>query len=221
MANNWSGAPNGQIPLNKMVLLNPGLGVGGYLEPHAAQAWRNIQAAAVNAGIYLSFNEGYRDLATQIYYRNRYLAGTGYPAGIPGTSNHGYGLAIDINSPMTSWDTAAQRWWLANEAQYGWSSAQGRADNEPWHKVYVGSTDGALPAGGGATPIITRKKGKKLNFWSDTAGTIFYGNFPIPNMTWYNLLVRYDNSTVAKRDTFNAAERDMIRAALRANGMPG
>jgi len=205
-----------------MVSLNSGLGVSGYLEPHAAQAWRNIQAAAAAAGFNLSFNEGYRDLATQQYYRNLYLSGRGNPAGIPGTSNHGYGLAIDINSPMTSWTTPAQQWWLANEARFGWSSAQGRADNEPWHKVYVGSTDGALPAGGGAVPIInSNKKGKKLNFWRDTAGTVFYGNFAIPNMQQYALLVRYDKSSPTTLDTFNAAERDMIRAALRANGMPG
>jgi hypothetical protein len=71
------------------------------------------------------------------------------------------------------------------------------------------------------TPIIipTIGKGRTVNFWQDTNGTIFYGSYPIPNMQTYALLVRYEKSTIEKPDDFNPAERDMILAALHANGL--
>jgi hypothetical protein len=38
-------------------------------------------------------------------------------------------------------------------------------------------------------------------------------------MQTYALLVRYEKSTIEKPDDFNPAERDMILAALHANGL--
>lgn len=78
---------------------------------------------------------------------------------------------------------------------------------------------GAQPAGGDAVPLPEPvRKPSKMKFWKGVEGTIYYGNYAIPNMTVYNLLVRYDTGVNA---VFNAAEKDMIRLALRANGMPG
>jgi hypothetical protein len=78
---------------------------------------------------------------------------------------------------------------------------------------------GIQPAGGDSTPIIPPKpKDTKMKFWKNVNGSIYYGNYAIPNMTVYNLLVRYDTGVDT---TFNAAEDAMIRLALRANGMPG
>jgi hypothetical protein len=79
---------------------------------------------------------------------------------------------------------------------------------------------GVQPAGGGAGPLPDPPtvKANKMKFWRQTNGTLFYGAYAIPNMTVYNLLVRYDSGINA---SFNAAERDMIKLALQANGMPG
>lgn len=79
---------------------------------------------------------------------------------------------------------------------------------------------GVQPAGGGATPLPDPPKPKvnKMKFWKDTAGSIYYGSYPIPNMQVYNLLARYDSGVNV---TFNPAERDEIMLALKANGMPG
>lgn len=166
----WSGYPNGQIPLAMMTQLSPLLGVGGYAQPDAAAAFlrmaKDFEAAV---GLPLKFSEFYRPITIQEeLFTGRYVrtsVNTGLywqgsywtkkpgadPAAVPGTSNHGYAIAVDFAWPLTSWTTQGQQWFRANEARYGFSSAQGVADGEPWHKVYVGPTP--TTAGGGSTPI--------------------------------------------------------------------
>lgn len=152
MAENWSGYPNGKIPLSKMTQIVPALGVGGYAQPDAAIAYHAIAKAFQEAvGVPLKFVEAYRDIAGQERADAAEKAG-GPPAATVGTSKHGFGLAFDFAYPMTSWTTAGQKWFRANEARFGFSSAQGVADKEPWHKVYVGTTTTAAST---ATPIST------------------------------------------------------------------
>lgn len=174
MANNWSGYPNGKIPLDKMTQIRPDLASGGYAQPDAANAFnrmaKDFQAAT---GVPLKFVEAYRSYDMQVVLRNAYLAGKGNVAAIPGTSNHGWGLAFDFAYPMTSWNTQGQAWFRANEARYGFSSAQGVGDDEPWHKVYVGSTTTA--AGGNSTPIQEAKDifMQDAAFKSDSNSTVY------------------------------------------------
>lgn len=154
MANNWSGQPNGRIPLAMMTELRDDLGAGGYAQTDAARAYQAIAAEFEEAvGVPLKFVEAYRDFAMQTTLRNAYLSGTGNVAAVPGTSNHGWGLAFDFAYPLTSWNTDGQAWFRANEARFGFSSAQGLADGEPWHKVYTGPTP--TLAGLNASQIIT------------------------------------------------------------------
>lgn len=166
----WSGHPNGQIPLSMLTQLSPILGSGGYAQTDAANAFRRMAAefeAAV--GTPLKFSEAYRSYETQVqlfterYVRVNYNTGIYWDgsywkikpgvaaAAIPGRSNHGEALAFDFAWPLTSWSTQGQQWFRANEARFGFSSAQGVADGEPWHKVYVGPTP--TVSGGGAVII--------------------------------------------------------------------
>lgn len=85
---------------------------------------------------------------------------------------------------------------------------------------------GTATAGAGGSPLTVQTKGNKMKFWHDTSGTVWYGAYPIPGKDGlgeerYKVLVRYDTSlpVVGKLDTFNATERDWIKAALKANGM--
>lgn len=234
MGDNWSGYPNGRIPLSLLTQVYSGLGAGGFLQTDAARAFYNIQAAAKQAGFNLTFNEGYRDYAKQEYYRDQYLHHNGSPAAIPGTSKHGYALAMDLDWPMNSWTSNAQQWWSRNEASFGWSSAQGKIDGEPWHKVYVGGTTTA--AGGNVRPLPVEEEPQPPwrdpdmpNFIKDTVGTIWYGNYGIPSDEMYQVIKRYDNSarwnpsTKADNplDTVNGIQRGWIANALAANGMTG
>lgn len=203
----------------ELVLAEPALGwPGGYLQARAARAWWAIKAwFKVALGLDISFNEGYRPLATQVYYFNLYLAGKGNPAAKPGTSKHGDGWAWDLNSPFNSWLNQAQVAWLANEARFGISSAQGRADNEAWHKVNVSET---TVAGGGDSTAITNGDSDMPNFYQVTNGRAYYGRYWVPDQDHLGVLQRYDKSArTGAQDTFNAVQQVWIDQALTANGM--
>jgi hypothetical protein len=50
----------------------------------------------------------------------------------PGTSNHGWGLAVDVRTRV------AAAWILRNGHRFGWSWDEGRRAGEWWHFTYVG-----------------------------------------------------------------------------------
>lgn len=66
-----------------------------------------------------------------------------------GTSNHGWGLAVDLNGPEASFGTVERQWLLDNGWKYGWFSptwAQATGYKpEPWHFEYMGTTEIAWP----------------------------------------------------------------------------
>lgn len=72
----------------------------------------------------------------------RYVRVRGAAAAIPGTSNHGLGLALDLASGVNAgFDTAAYKALAKIAPAHGWSNAEGRAVREPWHWVYDPTTD--------------------------------------------------------------------------------
>jgi hypothetical protein len=80
----------------------------------------------------LKINEAYRDLATQKRYYKNPPSGAG-TAAVPGTSNHGWALAVDIGGL-----TDTEYWWLRNNAgHYGWANPpwahDGKGVDERWH----------------------------------------------------------------------------------------
>ncbi len=64
-------------------------------------------------------------------------------AAVPGTSNHGWGLAVDLCGGAQSFATAEYGWLVVNSGLFGWSNpvwAQpGRGREEPWHWEFVGA----------------------------------------------------------------------------------
>ena len=63
-------------------------------------------------------------------------------AAIPGTSNHGWGLAVDLCGGIQSFGTPEYAWMTRYAPNFGWSNppwAQpGRGREEPWHWEFVG-----------------------------------------------------------------------------------
>ena len=61
---------------------------------------------------------------------------SGYRAN-PGTSNHGWGLAIDFGGQMVHFGTAEFNWMMANANLFGWGHASwarpGGINPQPWH----------------------------------------------------------------------------------------
>lgn len=110
---------------------------GEQLRPDAA-----ISLSALNGAFRAQFGRdlclvaSYRDLDTQYAVK----AQLGYWAASPGTSNHGWGLAIDICKQETS-NSEIYSWLWANAPAYGWQNpawAQvGGEKYEPWHWEYV------------------------------------------------------------------------------------
>lgn len=140
------GVANGRIP-NKF-LAPCGIGSFVLVEP-AAGAMRALVAAADADGVTIAATGTYRSYAQQEQlFVSRYTTtplenrptknwnGTTYwqqprtaMAAVPGTSNHGWGLAVDVD--VTEPATAA--WMRANAYKYGFVEAVPR---EPWHWEY-------------------------------------------------------------------------------------
>jgi len=120
---------NGYIPLNVMTEI-PG---GGYLRPDAAAAYMDMYRAAAADGVTITVGAGgaaYRTFQQQVdLAEDKGLYSEGGLAAVPGTSLHGWGIAIDAGE-------GRQRQWLAQNAnKYGFSTIS----REPWHWQYDGS----------------------------------------------------------------------------------
>lgn len=140
-------------------LLEP-IGPSGMLHHLAARSWRAMQAAARGAGFSLTYSYGgtYRTYSQQEQlFRQRYtltpLAGRPTKqwqgstwwqlpntamAAVPGTSNHGLGLAVDTGigpdpAHVTS-ITPRIDWMEANAPRFGWSW---ETLSEIWHVRYI------------------------------------------------------------------------------------
>lgn len=116
----------------------------GRLEPNAARNWNAMAAFIYEVeGHKIAPNgvdSSYRSYERQVYWRN-YWCGQGNcgNAAVPGTSNHGLGLAVDT-------DDAA----YINEhgAQFGWQKQWSDAAHEWWHFKFAAgyaSYDGPDP----------------------------------------------------------------------------
>lgn len=115
----------------------------------AAQSWRAMQSAARADGVRIAVGaDAYRPLSVQHaiwvsryrkvatwrpgarkYQGSWWVHVYGATAAIPGTSNHGWGLAVDVDDCSTE-ATAACRWLKAHAAGYGWSA---EIQSEAWH----------------------------------------------------------------------------------------
>lgn len=131
-------SPNGQIPVGDLCTLWDGSNV---LRGDAAVALTELDdnfRAAFDRD--LCITDSYRTLAEQ-----RRLAWTKPGlAATPGTSNHGWGLAIDLCSSETN-SSAVMSWLSENGPVYGWDNPAwarrgGSGAYEPWHWEFVPGT---------------------------------------------------------------------------------
>lgn len=77
-------------------------------------------------------NSSYRTYSAQLYYWNLYRSGRGNVAAYPGTSNHGWGKAVDVA-------TTTMAYYIRRYgSKFGWSHAEGARVGEWWHFTYVG-----------------------------------------------------------------------------------
>lgn len=158
------GHPNGRLPSELLTDVGP----SGMLHHTAARAWRALVAGASEVGLPLTYTYGgtYRTLTQQtVLFESRYSpTGTGggckfykgqqwckkspnlATAAVPGTSNHGIGLAIDtayddeVGDGIGPDDAAGITghpqwpWFRVNAERFGFSW---ELQSEPWHIRYV------------------------------------------------------------------------------------
>ncbi len=133
----WGGYPNGLIPPSALCEI----GVGSHrLRCDAAAAWKAMAAAfAADTGSRLCITDSYRTYAGQVRLYGQKPA----LAAVPGTSNHGWGLATDLCGGIERFGTAAYRWMTANAGRFGWLHPEwadpGNGREEPWHWEFAGS----------------------------------------------------------------------------------
>ena len=132
---------NGQIPLSALTALSG----GGYAQPGTAARFEALSTAFQAAcGYPPAVVCAYRDLATQKALYAAYQKG-GTLAAWPGTSNHGWGRAIDFGSGIANQNSAQFAWMKANAGAYGWVPAgMSFAPAEPWHWEDTGTVTAAL-----------------------------------------------------------------------------
>jgi zinc D-Ala-D-Ala carboxypeptidase len=116
---------NGRIPRDALVPIGQG---GHRLWVHASAAWQEARAAAKNeAGIDLTITDSYRSYEQQVdLVARKGLYSEGGWGATPGTSSHGWGMAVDVD--VTS--PATLQWWRANAYRFGFVETTPR---EPWH----------------------------------------------------------------------------------------
>ena len=132
----WGNHSNGEIPDSELQTLS--FSSGNKMNKKAAAAMEEMNKAYKAAnGSDLTINEAYRDCATQIRY-SKELGSRAAPAP-PCVSNHGWGLAADIE--VGAFGSSTYNWLKANAHKYGyvhpaWAEPSG-SNPEQWHWEYA------------------------------------------------------------------------------------
>jgi D-alanyl-D-alanine carboxypeptidase len=129
-------AVNGQLPSNSLCTL--------WDPKHRLRADAAVALAKLNVaykqhfGANICITDSYRTIAEQ----RRLKAIKPGLAATPGTSEHGWALAVDLCGGIESGGGARFQWLRSNAAAYGWANPDwahvgGYGPYEPWHWEYV------------------------------------------------------------------------------------
>jgi LAS superfamily LD-carboxypeptidase LdcB len=129
----WGGHANGRIPRSEL----SSAGGGHLLHPDAAQNFLAMAAAyQSDTGWPLVITDSYRSYEGQLACTRQ----KGNLCAKPGTSNHGWGKAIDIHLTASGGQNRVLNWLYANGSRYGWHHPSWARANgskpEPWHWEY-------------------------------------------------------------------------------------
>jgi D-alanyl-D-alanine carboxypeptidase len=118
---------NGKVPMNALA---PVGSTGHRLWAPAATALDRLLTAARRDGVQIGISDSYRPYPEQVDIANRKgLYRNGGLAAVPGTSDHGWGKAVDLDL-----GDRAQGWMAANANRFGFEADTPR---EPWHWSYT------------------------------------------------------------------------------------
>ncbi|CAM4782004.1 unnamed protein product [Rotaria magnacalcarata] len=142
------------VKIKQEHLTNPGIyssaptAADNTMTTSTACAFDKMASAAKQAGVKITVTSGFRTVARQEYFWNCYqtkACNNGNLAARPGTSNHGRGVALDLNTNCGS-QTGAKpncggsgvyQWLKNNGHKYGFKRT---VQSEPWHWEYAGAS---------------------------------------------------------------------------------
>lgn len=137
----WGGYSNGGIPASALCPI-PWV-AGQLLRCDAATSFVAMNTTFRAAfGYDIGVTDSYRSLAEQYAVQ----ATKGYLAATPGTSNHGWALAVDLGAGINNFGTPQHQWMVANAPGFGWVhpawAEPGGSKPEPWHWEFNGTVGG-------------------------------------------------------------------------------
>ena len=118
---------NGRVPAAALSTI---AGSSHSLWEPAARSFEAMRSAAAAEGVTIGITDSYRTYETQVdLVRRKGLYSQGGRAAQPGTSMHGWGVAMDLRL-----DSTAQAWMRQNGGRFGYVE---NVPREPWHWQYV------------------------------------------------------------------------------------
>jgi LAS superfamily LD-carboxypeptidase LdcB len=137
-AYSFDGMRNGHIPSEAMQSLT--WAPNHMLRPDAAAQFERLnEAFRAQFGVDIHVTSSYRSFSGQVSSRARF----GRWAATPGTSNHGWGVAVDLSGGINRFRTVQHQWMQENAPAFGWIhpdwARQGGSLPEPWHWEFWGT----------------------------------------------------------------------------------
>ncbi|MFD6133909.1 PASTA domain-containing protein [Isoptericola sp. NPDC060257] len=162
-----AGYANGRIPASALCPLD--FAPGHMLRCDAAEQLSALSKEYEKEfGVPIPMTDSYRSLELQI----RVKATKGWLAATPGTSNHGWGLAVDLGYPISTFTSAEHAWMRVHGPDYGWDNPSWARSTgskpEPWHFEFFAA--GPIPdrawkaddvAGGGGPTAPAERDDKR------------------------------------------------------------
>lgn len=135
MAGSTAAYSNGNIPAS--ALCSPDFDPSALLRCDAAHQLESLNDAyKAQFGRDIAITDSYRSYGSQVSVK----ASKGSLAAVPGTSNHGWGTAVDIGDAVGGFGSVEYNWMRANAPTYGWDNPDwaraGGANPESWHWEY-------------------------------------------------------------------------------------
>ncbi len=132
----WGGFSNGKIPSDKLTAVS--FMPNHRLHADAAAAITTLNTAyKAKFGSNIVMTDSYRSYQAQVICRQN----KGSICAVPGTSNHGWGLAVDLAGGINNYQSEQYKWMTANAPTYGFVNPawarQGGSNPEPWHWEYA------------------------------------------------------------------------------------
>lgn len=137
----WGDYDNGRVPADELAPIP--WSSAHALRPDAVAALTDLNNAyRAEFGRNMAITSSYRPYGEQVRLKD--LLG-GFAA-TPGTSNHGWALAVDLGDGVNSYYSITHVWMKQNAGRYGfvqpdWAELGGTGPPEPWHWEFYGVAD--------------------------------------------------------------------------------